>query len=619
MNTPPTSSRLPTVVRSYLAAWKFRATFVPVYLLLRFMTYAVIAPLLGVAITFAVSLSDQSALTDQDIARFILTPGGAVVTLAVLGLLLLGEVLSLAVMTGVLRAGRPGLMGALREAFLAVGRRLRPLFVFALHLVARVLLICLPFGIAGLLVADRYLTEFDINYYLSARPPEFFLAAGLIAAILLGLLLVLLSRLSLWALSLHFVLFAGTAPRAAFRASAELMRGHRLAMIRDLALWLVLRLVLAAGIAALFVGLIGLVPLHPGAGLRTALTIALILAGLWSLAGLGLAAISLGALAKLLEARFERTGIRAAPPGPGMRLAVTPTRAVAALLVLGALGLVAGAALLDRIGTEDRVEIIAHRGAAGLRPENTLASVEKAIEDGADWIEIDVQETADDQVVVAHDSDFMKLAGDPLKIWDATMEDLAEIDIGSWFSPEFADQRTPLLSEVLALAKDRAKVLIELKYYGHDVDLEARVARVVEEAGMEDQVAVMSLSYEGVRKMRALRPDWPSGVLAASALGDVAGLEGDFIAISTGFASPGLIREAQAAGKSVQAWTVNDPLSMSGMMSKGVDGLITDEPAMARRVLEIRAGLSTAERLALWMSEALGLELDTKAYRDDQP
>ncbi len=58
---------------------------------------------------------------------------------------------------------------------------------------------------------------------------------------------------------------------------------------------------------------------------------------------------------------------------------------------------------------------------------------------------------------------------------------------------------------------------------------------------------------------------------------------------------------------------------MSGMISKGVDGLITDEPAMARRVLEIRAGLSTAERLALWMSEALGLELDTKAYRDDQP
>ena len=440
-------------------------------------------------------------------------------------------------------------------------------------------------------MARRYLTEFDINYYLSARPPEFILAAASIAAILIGLVPFLLSRLSLWALSLHFTLFAGAAPRAAFKASAEVMRGRRIDMIRDLALWLVLRLALAAAVAALFVWLIGLVPLGPGAGLRTALTVVVILAGLWSLAGLGLAAISLGALAKLLEARFERTGIRAAPPGPGMRLAVTPARAAAAALALGGFGLVAGGALLDRIGTEDRVEIIAHRGAAGARPENTLAAVEKAIEDGADWIEIDVQETADDRVVVAHDSDFMKQAGNPLKVWDATMEDLAGIDIGSWFSPDYADQRTPLLSEVLALARDRARVLIELKYYGHDVDLEARVARVVEEAGMADQVAVMSLSYDGVRKMRALRPDWPSGVLAASALGSVAGLEGEFVAISAGFAGPRLIREAQEAGKSVHVWTVNDPLSMSGMISKGVDGLITDEPATARRVLEIRAGL----------------------------
>ena len=612
-------SQFTTVLQSYIAAWRFRGVFIPVHLLLRLMVFAVIAPLLGVAITFAVSFSDQTALTDQDIARFILTPAGAVGALAVLSLLLLGEVLSLAVMTGVLRSGHPGLIGALREAFAAIALRLRPLLVFALHLVVRVLLLCLPFMIAGLLVAGRHLTEFDINYYLSARPPEFFLAGGMIAAILLGMALLLTTRLSLWALSLHFVLFAGTAPRAAFKASAEIMRGQRVSVIRDLTLWLALRMTLSAAIAALFVGLIERVPLNPEAGLRTALTVILLLAGAWALSGLALAALSLGALAKLLEARFERTGIRTAPPPAGMRLAVTPARAVLAVLVLGGAGLLAGGALLDRISTEDRIDVIAHRGAAGLRPENTLASVEKAIEDGADWIEIDVQETADDQVVVVHDSDFMKLAGDPLKVWDATMDDLDGIDIGSWFAPDYADQRTPLLSEVLEMAGNRARVLIELKYYGHDVDLEARVARIVEEQGMQDRVAVMSLEYEGLRKMRELRPDWPGGVLAASAVGSVAGLEGDFIAISTGFAGPGLIRQAHAAGKSVYVWTVNDPVSMSRMISKGVDGLITDEPAMARRVLEVRAGLSTAERLMLWLSAALGLELNTKAYRDDQP
>jgi glycerophosphoryl diester phosphodiesterase len=608
-----------TVLQSYLAAWNFRDVFIPVYLLLRLMAYAVIAPLLGIAITLAVSLSDQTALTDHDIPRFILSPAGAVVTLAVIGLLLLGEVLSLAVMIGVLHTGQPSFMGALREVFVAVARRLQPFFGFVLHLVVRVLLICLPFVIAGWLVIKRYLTEFDINYYLSARPPEFYIAVGIITLILLGLLLLLMSRLSLWAVSLHFVLFADTAPRAAFRASSEVMHGKRMTMIKDMALWLALRLVLSVGITLLFAALIGRVPLNSEAGLQTALTIILLLTGLWALIGLCLGALSLGAMAKLLDARFEQTGIRTVPPAAGMRLVVTPARAVLAVLILGSLGLVAGGALLDRIKTKDRIEIIAHRGAAGLRPENTLASVEKSIEDGADWIEIDVQETADDQVVVVHDSDFMKVAHNPLKVWDATMEDLNEIDIGSWFSPDYADQRTPLLSDVLVIAKDRAKVLIELKYYGHDIDLEARVARIVEKYQMQDQVAIMSLKYEGIRKMRTLRPDWSSGVLAASAVGSVAGLEGDFIAISTGFASPKLIRQAQAAGKSVYVWTVNDPLSMSGMISKGVDGIITDEPAMARSVLEVRAGLSTAERLMLWMSDALGLKLNTKKYSDDQP
>ena len=480
--------------------------------------------------------------------------------------------------------------------------------VFALHLVVRVLALCLPFVIVVLLVANRSLTEFDINYYLSARPPEFVIAIAIIAPVLIVMLLVLLSRLSLWALSLHFVLFAGTAPGAAFKASAEVMGGQRIAMIRDLVLWMLVRVALAAAIAALFAGLIGLIPLHPDAGLRTALLVILALSGLWALAGLALAALSLGALAKLLEARFEQSGVR-----------TTPARALLAVLAIGGVGLVAGGALLDRIKTEDQIEIIAHRGAAGHRPENTLASVQKGIEDGADWIEIDVQETADNQVVVVHDSDFMKLAGNPLKVWDATMADLAGIDIGSWFDPTYADQRTPLLSEVLEIARDRANVLIELKYYGHDIDLEARVVGIIEEQQMQDQIAVMSLKYEGIQKMQALRPDWRTGVLAASAVGSVAGLDGDFIAISTRFASPKLIRQAQAAGKDVYVWTVNDPLSMSGMISKGVDGLITDEPALVHRVLEARAGLSTAERLMLWMSESLGLDLNTKAYRDDQP
>jgi glycerophosphoryl diester phosphodiesterase len=281
---------------------------------------------------------------------------------------------------------------------------------------------------------------------------------------------------------------------------------------------------------------------------------------------------------------------------------------------------VAGAADLGARRVADDVQIIAHRGAAGARPENTLASFAKAIEDKADWVELDVQESADGEVVVVHDSDFMKLAGVDLKVWDATADELANIDIGSWYGPDFAAERTPTLGAALDLAKGTASgVLIELKYYGHDQMLEQRVADVVAETGMQDHVRAMSLKYDGVRKMKALRPDWQVGLLAAKSLGRPWELEADFLAVNMGMATPRLLRHARKAAKPVYVWTVNDPLDMSRMLSLGVSGLITDEPALARSVMEQRAALGSVERLVLALGSQLGLQLSDKAYRDGSP
>ena len=89
---------------------------------------------------------------------------------------------------------------------------------------------------------------------------------------------------------------------------------------------------------------------------------------------------------------------------------------------------------------------------------------------------VPVQETADGEVAVLHDSDFMKVAGSPLKIWEASFAEVRMLDIGSSFGPEFVGEPVPTLEEVLMRAKGRAKVVIELKYYGHDQQLEERVA-----------------------------------------------------------------------------------------------------------------------------------------------
>ncbi|HKL46496.1 MAG TPA: glycerophosphodiester phosphodiesterase family protein, partial [Roseovarius sp.] len=263
--------------------------------------------------------------------------------------------------------------------------------------------------------------------------------------------------------------------------------------------------------------------------------------------------------------------------------------------------------LAGRLAAPQAVEVIAHRGAAAVRPENTLAAVEKALEDRADWVEIDVQEIADGTVIVTHDSDFMKQAGVPLKVWEAMPDDLARIDIGSWFDPAYAKARVPTLRDVLEVAKGRGRVLIELKYYGHDDRLEERVARIVEETGMADDVMIMSLKREGVAKMRSLRPAWPMGILAARAIGDLTALDADFLAVNTGQISGQLLRRAHAAGKRVHVWTVDDPRAMSRMISMGVDGLITNKPGLARKVMTERAALSLSERILLWLSDRFRL------------
>ncbi|WP_299662835.1 glycerophosphodiester phosphodiesterase [uncultured Ruegeria sp.] len=606
------------VTNAYWGAWTRRRVFVPVYVAVRLLLVALIAPGVAIAVNLAVSLSDQSALTDQDIAMFLLSPAGFIAAVVVLSLFLLAEVFVFSVMAGSLRMGERDPWRAGSASIRLIVTRLPALFEFAARFILRVLVLALPFVAFAGVIAWWTLTEYDINYYLTFHPPSFWVAVVLIGFVVLCLAWVLIRRLSAWALALHLVLFEDCKPAEAFAISTDRMEGKRGRLKIELGLWLATRVAIAALIAVVAGLLFDLVPLQGSANLRFALIYSLVVAGLWSLAGLVLAAIALGALAVLLDGFFEAQGREIPHPEPGnlrAPLYAVVGGAIIALLV----GLWFGQELLERVQAPDHADVIAHRGAAALRPENTMASVLKAIEDGADWVEIDVQETADDAVIIAHDSDFMKLAGVPLKVWNATMEDLAEIDIGSWFGADYASERTPTLRDVLEAAQGKSKVIIELKYYGHDVDLENRVATIVEKLEMQDDIATMSLKYPAVQKMKALRPDWRAGVLAATAIGDLSGLEGDFVAVNAATVTPGLIRSVHDAGKDIYVWTVNDPLQMSAMASMGVDGLITDRPATAREVLRIRAEMGPGERLMLWLATTFGLSLDTSEMRDESP
>jgi glycerophosphoryl diester phosphodiesterase len=294
-------------------------------------------------------------------------------------------------------------------------------------------------------------------------------------------------------------------------------------------------------------------------------------------------------------------------PVTGVTPMVTRVRwAVVSLLAATAIGAFA----VHTARLEETGQVVAHRGSSKAAPENTMAAFRQAIADGADWIELDVQETADGEVVVFHDSDFMRLAGVSLKIWDATLADLRDIDIGTRFSPAFKDERVPTLGEVLDACKGKAGVVIELKTYGHGQQLEERVARIVDARGMDAQIAVMSLDLDAARKMKSLRPDWKVGLLMSVSAGNLQTSGADFLAVNAAFTDRGFVRSAHRRGTKVYVWTVDDASTMSEMMGRGVDGLITNTPALAKAVLAQRARMSPAVRLLLELAGILGVTPD---------
>jgi glycerophosphoryl diester phosphodiesterase len=607
----------------FRSAWELRWPLLLSHLVFSLLVLAVMAPLVSLAIRGAIAFSGQPALSDFDIAIYLLSPVGFVAGLLALSLLFTTAVLDTAFMMAIARDARSTGRGRFEAGVASILPRLHRVMGFAWRLLLRLLVIGGPFVAIALLLARQGLSEHDINYYLRETPPEF-VRLVVVGALLLAVMSVVLVRKLLdWSAALPLVLFSDIAPRDSFARSAAILRGRRGGLLLALIGWAAVSTALLATTALLVHGLAAWLDGRIGPDLvRLALALGVLLAA-WSALNLLLTTLTSGALAQLLMTAAGWPGLPGQSEQPGEAAPArrrTLRRVLLAGLPVAVLPLLLGTADLMAYSPDDEVQVIAHRGASAARPENTMAAFALAIEQKATWVELDVQESADGEVIVIHDSDYMKLANLALKTWEATLDDLAGIDIGSRFDPAYASERTPLLRDVLALARDSGSgVLIELKYYGHDRMLEQRVADLVDAMGMADQVRVMSLKYGAVRKMKSLRPDWTVGLLTTATVGDPAALEADFFAVNMKTVSAGLVRAARAAGKEVYVWTVNDPLAMSHMASLGVSGLITDEPALAREVLQQRAELGAAERLVLALGSRLGLATSDPVYRDASP
>ncbi len=617
-------SILRPLVGDLVAAWK---RLFATDLVCKAAAFALLTPLSALLLQLFIQMSGRTVLSDEDILFFLLRPIGWTALIAI-GAFVVGiaamEVAALMLIGfGAAEGSSVSVLGALSATLRSAPGLLR----ITARMTGLILLTSAPFAVAAGGVYRSLLTEHDINYYLTFRPPELWWAIGLGAALAAAWAILLARLVSGWLYAVPLLLFERVAPARALAESAARARGHRLRLTGWIVAWVGFGLLLSIVVTGPIGALGRLVVPEVAGSLKLLVPVLGLVAASWAMGHLAVGVVTSSVFALLLvrlyRARSAAEGARlpssaAVPeagsgrrPSPGPRLWLWA--GLAAFLLASAIGGV----LVSRVRLDDHTEITAHRGASGAAPENTMASVLRAIDDGADWVEIDVQETADGVVVVAHDSDFMKVANDPTKIWEASWEELAALDIGSWFGPEFTGERVATLAQVLDVCKSRVGVNIELKYYGHDVRLEESVVELVEERGMADQVVVMSLKLAGVQKVKALRPEWTVGLLAAVAVGDLTRAEVDFLAVSTRVATPLFIRSAHRSGKQVHVWTVNDPVGMSMQFSRGVDRLITDEPALARRVLAERAELGSVERLLVELAALFGVESGRDLTEDD--
>jgi glycerophosphoryl diester phosphodiesterase len=273
--------------------------------------------------------------------------------------------------------------------------------------------------------------------------------------------------------------------------------------------------------------------------------------------------------------------------------------------VFGALIVVAAATVLlaspltgrSEPGPKEKVVIAAHRGASMGAPENTLAAIQKAIDMGADMAEIDVQLTYDNAVVVIHDFDLMRIAGIPKRVSQMTLEEIRNVDAGSWFSPDFRDERIPTLGEVLDLAKGKIRLNIELKYTKPNPQLARRVVRAIKERGADDWCVISSLDHQGLMDVRQAAPDLPIGFIVGESVGAIEKLDVDFLSVSSRLLNRDLMNRARRQGKYVHVWTVNDPAGVERSLDMGVAGILTDDPPMVAEVVDERSRLSDAEQV----------------------
>ncbi len=248
---------------------------------------------------------------------------------------------------------------------------------------------------------------------------------------------------------------------------------------------------------------------------------------------------------------------------------------------------------------EQKIEVTAHRGESTKHPENTMSAFKGAKEVGADWIELDVQQTKDRQIVVSHDLNLARVTGVNKDIIDMTYEEISKLDAGSLFSEEFKEEKIPLLEDVLKFARENnIKLNIELKPTGKEIDFERQVIELIKKYNFEDMCVVTSLVYNVIENTKKMDPNIQTLYVMTVAIGDITDLKhADSFSVEATNVNEELLSKVHNEGKKLFVWTVNTEENINDMIDLGVDNIITDNCSLCKELIEKRKNINIIEEI----------------------
>jgi len=249
-----------------------------------------------------------------------------------------------------------------------------------------------------------------------------------------------------------------------------------------------------------------------------------------------------------------------------------------------------------------RITRVAHRGGAGLAPENTLAAFRAGLEQAADALELDVHLTSDGELVVIHDPALARTTNATGQVGETAFVELRALDASArWFGPSVGRQLIPTLQEVIDLAKGRASLQIEIKVRADGSrypGIESKVVETLRKNAMVGEAVILSFDFPTLAAVRGLEPRLPTCALVSRAYLSAVGKRGPAAvadeAVKLGARSVGvdkawltepLYKELRARGLGVGVWTVDDPADMARFAAMGVDFITSNRPDLLREAL----------------------------------